>query len=101
MDGNGANPGDHSDPALETFPAISAYVHHLITERPALREHRESLYQLAGMAARFGYVQAQEDLRKRTIPITLTEPLTGYTELEGQEAQAFLAELGLGSKDGT
>jgi hypothetical protein len=90
-------------PKLDTYqlqPEVTAFVDALITENPALADHRDSLFRLAGFSASRGFAQAKEDLRKRTIPVTLTEPLTGYAELEGEEAAAFLASLGIASDDG-
>ncbi len=93
MDTNGT--GAERDPAITTFPAVSAFVYHLITERPALAEHRESLYQLAGMAARFGYEQCREDLRRAAFPVKLGEKVETLVTLEGEEAKAVLKAFGL------
>lgn len=93
MDASGT--GAERDPARETFPAASAYIAHLIAERPILADHRDDLYELAGMAASFGYEQCREDFREATVPVRFEHGAIGVAKLQVKEAEDFLAGLGL------
>lgn len=55
----------------------------------------EALLTMAHVTGEMGYRQGQADLMARFLPVRFTADATLTAELEGEEAQAFLRELGI------
>ncbi len=91
MDTNGSGKLD----TYELQPEVTAFIDALTIQAPGLAAYRNELFRLAGFAAAEGFKQGEEALRARFIPVRFDKDAIGISELEGQEAEAFLAGLGL------